>query len=109
MCPPPKNSRLVYSTDQGRIKTNESDNQPQAPSDGIIRIARETKGRKGKGVSLITGIAPSQIKDTAKQLKQALGVGGAVKDGVIEIQSDNRTKLKQLLEAQGHKVKIAGG
>ncbi len=105
-----KNSKLVYSTDQGRIKE-----QPQEAAidagDGIVRLQRETKGRKGKGVTLITGLAlpADQLKKIAKQLKQQCGVGGAVKEGVIEIQTDDRDKLKALLEKQGHTVKLAGG
>jgi len=105
-----KNSRLVYSTDQGRIKSQDDEASAcNTVTDGVVRIARETKGRKGKGVSLITGIEPGMLKDTAKILKQKLGVGGAVKDGVIEIQTDDRAKIKLLLEASGHTVKIAGG
>ena len=105
-----KNSKLVYSTDQGRIKDTPTEETPAA-GDGIVRLKRETKGRKGKGVTLITGIAAKsdELKKIAKQLKQQCGVGGAVKDGVIEIQTDDREKLKALLEKQGHTVKLAGG
>ncbi len=105
-----KNSKLVYSTDQGRIKETDKDDQvPQG--DGIVRLKRETKGRKGKGVTLVTGIcAPNdELKKIAKTLKQQCGVGGAVKDGVIEIQTDDRDKLKAVLEKLGHTVKLAGG
>lgn len=103
-----KNSRLVYSTDGGRVSEDKTP-ATSTVTDGIVRITRETKGRKGKGVSLVTGLAPETLKDTAKHLKQKLGVGGAVKDGVIEVQTDDRDKIKQLLEGLGHKVKIAGG
>ncbi|MDE3271192.1 stress response translation initiation inhibitor YciH [Pseudoalteromonas sp. SSM20] len=106
-------SNLVYSTETGRIK------QPkEAPEfevklfkDGAVRIERQTKGRKGKGVMLVVGINPEEhdIKKLAKSLKSKMGQGGAVKDGVIEIQGDDREKLKGLLEQQGFKVKIAGG
>ncbi len=108
MSRPNKNSRLVYSTDDGPVA---EDKAPAASTvtDGVLRIKRETKGRKGKGVSLVTGLPPEQLKDTAKRLKQKLGVGGAVKDGIIEVQSDDRNKIKQLLESFGHQVKIAGG
>ena len=105
-----KNSRLVYSTDQGRIKSA-TPSTPATPSgDGIIRIKRETKGRKGKGVSLITGLplAEPELKKLAKSLKQLCGTGGAVKDGIIEIQGDQRDALKTALEKQGYTVKIAG-
>lgn len=106
-----KNSRLVYSTDQGRVKTPETPIHNAAPSDGIVRIKRETKGRKGKGVSLITGLplTEPELKILAKSLKQLCGTGGAVKDGIIEIQGDQRDALKAALEKQGYTVKLAGG
>lgn len=106
-----KNSRLVYSTETGRIKP-EADEATTAPvGDGIVRLHRETKGRKGKGVTLITGIplAGEELKALAKTLKQKAGVGGSLKDGVIEIQGDQRDLLLPLLEAYGWKVKKAGG
>ena len=80
-------------------------------SDGIIRIHRETKGRKGKGVSLIKGLNLNEddLKHLAKKLKQKLGVGGSVKSGIIEIQTDDRAKLKVMLEAEGFNSKVAGG
>jgi len=101
----------VYSTDQGRVKTPDTPAQAAAPSDGIVRIKRETKGRKGKGVSLITGLplAEPELKVLAKSLKQLCGTGGAVKDGVIEIQGDHREVLKTALEKQAYTVKLAGG
>ncbi|WP_370981538.1 stress response translation initiation inhibitor YciH [Agaribacterium sp. ZY112] len=105
-----KNTRLVYSTDQGRIKDKDK-TTPQKTGDGIIRIRRETKGRKGKGVSCCEGfeLEPKALKDLAKKLKQLCGTGGAVKDGIIEIQGDQREKLKQYLETQGFQVKLSGG
>lgn len=108
MSTPNKNSRLVYSTDGGRAKPLDA-TPTSTVTDGVVRIKRETKGRKGKGVSLVTGLPPESLKDTAKTLKQKLGVGGAVKDGIVEVQSDDRDKIKQLLEVLGHSVKIAGG
>ena len=105
-----KNSRLVYSTDQGLIKpTEEQHSSPQG--DGIVRIRRETSGRKGKGVTTISGLAVDEksLKQIAKKLKQLCGTGGSVKNGVIEIQGDHRDKIKAELEKQGHTVKLAGG
>lgn len=102
---------LVYSTETGRIKTDE-EKQRQAPKgDGIVRIERQTKGRKGKGVSLITGLALSdaELKLLAAELKKSLGCGGAVKDFSIEIQTMDREKIKTLLEKKQFKVKLSGG
>ncbi len=107
------NSRLVYSTETGRIKSpsrNTTPSEPQDPGDGTVRLHRETKGRKGKGVVLIKGLTlpEAELKALAKRLKQLCGTGGAVKDGVIEIQGDQRDKLKSELERLGHRVKLAG-
>ncbi|MBU9809199.1 stress response translation initiation inhibitor YciH [Rahnella sp. C60] len=104
------NSRLVYSTDSGRIEEPKPVTE-RPKGDGIVRIQRQTSGRKGKGVSLITGIDLDDIalEKLAGELKKKCGCGGAVKDGVIEIQGDKRDLLKQLLEAKGMKVKLAGG
>ena len=79
--------------------------------DGVVRIRRETSGRKGKGVTTISGVplAEKELKALAKKLKQQCGTGGALKDGIIEIQGDHRDKLKQLLEKAGYTVKLAGG
>ncbi|AWC77159.1 stress response translation initiation inhibitor YciH [Serratia marcescens] len=104
------NSRLVYSTDTGRIK--QEDVKPQrAKGDGIVRIQRQTSGRKGKGVCLIAGVDldDAALDKLAAELKKKCGCGGSVKDGIIEIQGDKRDLLKQLLEAKGMKVKLVGG
>lgn len=105
-----KNSRLVYSTDTGRIDQPKGNAAPPA-GDGIVRIARSTKGRGGKAVSVITGLGLDKdaLKTLAKALKQVCGVGGAVKDWDIEIQGDMRDKLKAELEKRGYTVKLAGG
>ena len=105
-----KDTRLVYSTEQGRIK--EQPPATLAPTgDGIVRLFRESKGRGGKGVTVIKGLPLTEgdLKSLAKTLKQVCGTGGTVKDGVIEIQGEQRDKLKATLEAKGYTVKIAGG
>lgn len=101
---------LVYSTETGRIKPEEQKSE-RAKGDGIVRIMRVTKGRKGKGVSVVTGLDldDTALKLLAADLKKKCGCGGSVKDGDIEIQGDVRDKLKQLLEGNGYKVKLAGG
>lgn len=104
------NSRLVYSTESGRI--DEPKAKVECPKgDGIVRIQRQTSGRKGKGVCLISGIDvdDAELTKLAAELKKKCGCGGAVKDGIIEIQGDKRDLIKSLLEAKGMKVKLAGG
>ncbi|WP_283125163.1 stress response translation initiation inhibitor YciH [Providencia stuartii] len=104
------NSRLVYSTDVGRIE--EQKTKVQRPKgDGIVRIRRETAGRKGKGVCVVTGLDldDESLAKLAAELKKKCGCGGSVKDGDIEIQGDKRDVIKQLLEAKGYQVKLAGG
>ncbi|MFT2092640.1 stress response translation initiation inhibitor YciH [Paraglaciecola sp. 2405UD69-4] len=103
-------NKLVYSTEVGRISP-QAPPKPKLKTDGIIRIGRETKGRKGKGVTTISGLALSadEIKALCTKLKKMCGTGGAVKEGVIEIQGDNRNKIKTTLEQLGHNVKLAGG
>ena len=103
-------NQLVYSTDFGRI--TESKSSPKRPDgDGVVRIRRETKGRKGKGVTTISGLPldEKELKEMAKSLKKVCGTGGSVKDFVIEIQGDNRDKIKAHLEAKNFTVKLAGG
>jgi translation initiation factor 1 len=111
---------LVYSTETGRtcprcgqaLKQCRCRKEPdKAPGDGVVRISRQTKGRKGSGVCLITGLplAEAELKTLAKELKQRCGTGGTVKDGVIEIQGDHREQLLEALRKAGYRVKLAGG
>ncbi|MEJ2657063.1 MAG: translation initiation factor Sui1 [Desulfobacterales bacterium] len=119
------NSSLVYSTESGRIcpscgrptkkcackKKKVSKKQTTYPDDGIIRIRREVKGRKGKTVTAVFGIPldDRKLKQFAKILKQKCGTGGSVKDGVIIIQGDHRETLLKEIKQQGYTVKLAGG
>lgn len=110
-------SRLVYSTESGKVglKSKKSTkckfNQFNPPRDGIVRLMRQTKGRKGKGVTLINGLEldTAALKKLAKSLKQKCGSGGSVKNGVIEIQGDHRDVLHEELTNCGYTVKLAGG
>ena len=101
---------LVYSTDGGKIDKQKI--EKTAPKgDGIIRIHRETKGRKGKGVTLIKGLElnEKELKALAKEIKKRSGTGGSVKGFVIEIQGDQREIVKHFMEQKNYTVKIAGG
>lgn len=113
-------SRLVYSTEQGRIcpacsrpmaACSCKAKTAAAKGDGIVRVGRETKGRKGSGVTLITGLAlgPAELKELGSRLKKRCGTGGTVKDGVIEIQGDHRDLLVEEMQKFGHTVKRTGG
>ncbi|MGD8170585.1 stress response translation initiation inhibitor YciH [Vibrio sp. TRT 21S02] len=101
---------LVYSTEIGRIKPEE-EKVSRPKGDGVVRIQRQTKGRKGKGVCIISGLDmdDAPLKLLAAELKKVCGCGGSVKDGTIEIQGDARDKIKALLEKKGFTVKLAGG
>jgi translation initiation factor 1 len=105
------NSRPVYSTEGGDLRrTGERRLPPPAPEgDGIVRIFREKGGRGGKTVTVVRGLDPAVLKTVASDLKRLCGSGGAVKDGAVEIQGDHREKVAARLQAQGHRVKLAGG
>ncbi|MEH6453636.1 MAG: stress response translation initiation inhibitor YciH [Psychromonas sp.] len=101
---------LVYSTDGGKVeKQKTKKNAPEG--DGIVRLHRETKGRKGKGVTLIKGLQLDEkaLKALAKEIKKRTGTGGSIKDFVIEIQGDQREIIKTFLEQKKYTVKLAGG
>ncbi len=127
-----QNSSLVYSTAQGRRcpdcgkpvstcacrkrKASQKNNRivqnrASSKNDGVVRVSRETKGRKGKGMTIITGVPLhlDGIKDLARELKQMCGTGGTVKNGVIEIQGDHRDLLAEELKKHGWTVKHSGG
>lgn len=121
-----RDSALVYSTSAGsmcpgcrrpaaecvcRDYSRPGNRDREAGGDGIVRLSRQTKGRKGAGVTLITGLpmGDAALAALAKQLKASCGVGGAVRDRVIELQGDQRDRLAPLLQARGFTVKRAGG
>jgi len=114
------NSRLVYSSESGRICPECGKavaacvcrkKSSQAAGDGVVRVRRETKGRGGKTVTAITGVPlpDDGVKALAGELKKRCGTGGTVKDGVIEIQGDHRELLLTELAARGFRAKAAGG
>lgn len=110
---------LVYSTDAPtcpRCRRPLSSctcppRKPAAIGDGKVRVGRETAGRKGSGVTVITGVplAGDELAKLAAELKKKCGSGGTVKDGVIEIQGDHRDLLVEELRKRGWDVKRSGG
>ena len=113
------NSALVYSTDAGRICPECG--QPvarcackaraAAPGDGVVRVSRQTKGRGGKSVTLVKGLAldAAALALLGKQLRSACGSGGTVKDGVIEVQGDHCELVMEALRKHGHDPRRSGG
>jgi translation initiation factor 1 len=75
----------------------------------VLRVSRQTAGRKGKVVTVVTGVAAADRKAVAGDLKRLCGTGGAVKDDAVEIQGDHRDRIVEHLRARGHQVKLAGG
>ena len=115
-----KNKPLVYSTDQGRICKDCHLSwgdcicrkiRKEYEGTETLKVRREIKGRKGKTITSIIGVGGGEdrIKDLAKELKQAMGTGGSVKEGIILIQGDHRKKIVEWLEKKGFIVKLAGG
>jgi translation initiation factor 1 len=104
-----ENSELVYSSEGGRVRREGG--QPASsgpPRDGIVRVGRTSSGRRGKTVTVVTGLPPGELAATAKELKRLCGSGGAVKDGTVEIQGDHRERIVAAL-AERHTVKLTGG
>jgi translation initiation factor 1 len=112
---------LVYSTDGGRMCP--ACRQPltacacaaaakSVPAgDGAVRVSRQTKGRGGKSVTIVKGLALDALALAAlgKRLRTACGSGGTVKDGALEIQGDHCELVMELLAKEGHRPKRAGG
>lgn len=124
---PPSDRRLVYSSDAGAVRYCRRCGQPahegrcrpttsataptQLPNDGIVRVSRSSKGRRGKVVTLVSGLPGTDAERDAmaQTLKKLCGAGGARKDDVVEIQGDQRTRIADYLTANGYRVKLAGG
>ncbi|MCL5280049.1 MAG: translation initiation factor Sui1 [Planctomycetes bacterium] len=116
-----KGTGIVYSTEHGRMCPAcgkpvgecvcRQEKQAVPVGDSIVRIGRETKGRKGKGVTVITGLPLDEpgLQKLATDLKRRCGAGGTVKGNTIEIQGDHRDLLVAELTQRGYMVKRSGG
>ncbi len=115
-------ARPVYSTEHGRLcprcgrpakQCGCSSRRAAAtpPNDGVVRVGRETKGRKGKGVTVVTGVplAGEALAALAAELKRRCGSGGAVRGARIEIQGDHRDRIVAELSRRGWTVRRSGG
>lgn len=112
------NSKLVYSTEYGKMCSgcakpikecvcHELKKETVSNPDGVARLKFETKNRKGKGVTIIEGlpINEQELLKLAKSFKQKFGIGGSVKNSIIELQGDHREQIKVELVKQGYKIK----
>lgn len=106
---------IVWSSESGDQRKVEQKSQPAkvsiAPNKQTVYLHRDNKKRGGKGVTLLKGLVLTEpdLISLAKQIKQSLGSGGTVKDGVIEIQGDQREKIGEVLIKMGYRIKMAGG
>jgi translation initiation factor 1 len=109
--------RLVYSTEGGSVcprcgwpagdcRCSKPAEEP-VPARPVAKLRLETKGRGGKCVTVVDGLPRNSafVEGLAKELKGALGTGGTVKDGCVEIQGDHRGPLRPLLSKKGFVVK----
>jgi translation initiation factor 1 len=118
------NGRLVYSTGPGRLcpecarlvadcrcRRSKPAQAIEPKGDRVVRVGRQTQGRKGKGVTVITGVplAGAALDELATRLKKRCGSGGTVHEGAIEIQGDHRDTLVAELGRLGYTVKRSGG
>jgi len=105
-------SRVVYSTTDGDLrKARDPKVKARLTGDGRVKVRREVAGRRGKAVTTVAGVPVDDegLRELAGRLKKSCGVGGSVKDGVIELQGDHRDAVVATLEAEGYTVVMAGG
>lgn len=105
---PSGNSRLVYSSEGGRVSPQREEAHSAPAGDGVVRVSRTKAGRRGKTVTLVTGLPPADLEEVAKELKRLCGSGGAVKEGAVELQGDHRERVAERLGGR-YRVKLAGG
>ena len=107
-----RDDRVVYSTTDGDLrKARDPAEKARLQGGGRVKVRRETSGRRGKGVTTISGVPlrDAELKELSGRLKKRCGVGGSVKDGVIELQGDHRGVVMEVLRAEGFDAVLAGG
>jgi translation initiation factor 1 len=107
----PEETRLVYSTESGRIRSDSDASHAVNRGDSVCLVRRETKGRGGKEATVIWDVpgGETELKSLGKAIKQRLGTGGSVKDGQIVIQGDHVETILLFLKDKGFQAKKAGG
>jgi translation initiation factor 1 len=111
MAKSPPHQRIVYSEFGNSQPPEESFSEDLPPQQQQARIQASRSGRKGKTVTIITGLvlSPDSLNGLLKQLKNQCGSGGTVKENILEIQGDHTQKLLQIMVDLGYKAKISGG
>src|SRR3954452_7385364 len=110
-----RDTRVVWSSDDGDLRKARDPDRARARdlarAGGRVKVRRETSGRRGKAVTTVAGVPLDDdgLKELAGRLKKRCGVGGAVKDGVIELQGDHRDAVLEVLAAEGYDAVRAGG
>ena len=107
-----RGSRIVYSSTDGDLRKARDPKLKQRRADGNrVKVRREVAGRRGKAVTTVSGVPVDDagLNELASKLKKRCGVGGSVKDGVIEIQGDHRAVVVEVLKAEGYIPVLAGG
>ena len=107
----PRNTRLVYSTESGRIRFDSVSAHASNPDDSVCRVRRETKGRGGKEATVIWDVpgGDAELKSLGKAIKHRIGTGGSVKNGQIVIQGDHVDTVLTFLKDKGFHAKKVGG
>jgi translation initiation factor 1 len=109
---PKRDTRVVWSSTDGDLRrARDPQDRERPPAGGRVKVRRETSGRRGKAVTTVTGVPldDAGLRDLATRLKKRCGVGGSVKEGVIELQGDHRDVVLAELRASGYDAVLAGG
>jgi translation initiation factor 1 len=107
---PPNKPATVWSSELGDLRPKRAapPETTPPPRQQTVHLLRDAKGRKGKAVTLVKNLAlpEDDLQALATRLKQACGAGGTVRDGMIEIQGEQRDKIAGVLRKLGYQVKI---
>src|SRR5919198_5408262 len=105
-----RDRQLVWSTSDGDLR-KARERPPATQAGGRVKVRRETAGRRGKAVTTISDVPldDAALKQLAGRLKKRCGIGGSAKNGVIELQGDQRDVVVEVLRADGYDVVLAGG